>query len=323
MTVDKSLTLLGEDSTTTIIDGGWAGTVVTVTADNVNISGFTIQNSGTSAYSGIYLYSSKFNTVSGNIISNNSLGIYLFSYSRGNNISGNIISNNWIGIYLFSYSNDNVINGNTISNNSDFGILLDSSSYNIIYRNNFIKNLNQAYEDPTCRRSNMWDEGTEGNYWSDFIGEDLDGDGIGDPLLPHLGIDNYPLMAPYDKMDPVADAGPDRSVVQGTTVIFDAGGSSDNVAIVSYEWDFGDGTTGTGVTITHTYVDPGTYVVMLIVKDTAGNSDADLIVVAVKEVAIGGFSSWLAAILDVVVTGIALAALICRSSILKQRGNRI
>ena len=42
VTVDKSLTLLGEDSTTTIIDGGWAGTVVTVTADNVNISGFTI-----------------------------------------------------------------------------------------------------------------------------------------------------------------------------------------------------------------------------------------------------------------------------------------
>lgn len=62
---------------------------------------------------------------------------------------------------------------------------------------------------------------------------------------------------------------------------------------------------------------------MLIVKDIAGNSDANLKVVTVKEVVIGGFSSWLTAILSVVVAGIALAALICCGSILKQRGNRI
>lgn len=85
----------------------------------------------------------------------------------------------------------------------------------------------------------------------------------------------------------------------------------------------GDGTKGTDVTITHTHVDPGTYFVMLPVKYTVGNSEANLKVVTVKEVVIGGFSSWLTAILGVVVTGITLAALICRSSILKQRGNRI
>lgn len=62
--------------------------------------------------------------------------------------------------------------------------------------------------------------------------------------------------------------------------------SRDNVAIVSYEWDFGDGTTGTDVTITHTHVDPGTHVVMLTVKDTAANSDANLKVITVKETVI-------------------------------------
>ena len=46
-----------------------------------------------------------------------------------------------------------------------------------------------------------WDNGAEGNYWSDYAGEDLDGDGIGDTLLPHQGIDNYPLMRPYMEGD--------------------------------------------------------------------------------------------------------------------------
>jgi len=44
---------------------------------------------------------------------------------------------------------------------------------------------------------NLWDNGVEGNCWSDYTGQDLNGDGIGDTLLPHLGVDNYPLMNPY------------------------------------------------------------------------------------------------------------------------------
>ena len=44
--VDKSITLQGEDRDTTVIDGGGSGDVVYVSAFFVNISGFTIQNSG-------------------------------------------------------------------------------------------------------------------------------------------------------------------------------------------------------------------------------------------------------------------------------------
>ena len=51
-------------------------------------------------------------------------------------------------------------------------------------------------------------------------------------------------------------------------VPFDGSGSTDpDQQIVSYEWDFGDGTTATGPTVTHTFPDHGTYTVSLTVDD--------------------------------------------------------
>ncbi len=53
-------------------------------------------------------------------------------------------------------------------------------------------------------------------------------------------------------------------------VPFDASGSSDDNGIFSYEWDFGDGSTGTGVAPSHSYTAPGTYLVTLTVTDHVG-----------------------------------------------------
>lgn len=103
-------------------------------------------------------------------------------------------------------------------------------------------------------------------------------------LLDQTGwVDEYitATAIAVDNQPPVAVAGQDQTVNVGATVTCDAGGSSDNVGIVSYEWNFGDGTNGTGVIAYHTYTEPETYIVTLTVWDAAGNSDTDSITITV------------------------------------------
>jgi len=394
--VNKSnLKLMGEDPHNTIIDGNWTDNVVTVTVDNVSVSGFTIKNADSLAHSGIYLYNCSGSVISGNtIIFNHWDGISLY-YTNNTTIIGNIISysiagiglhnshNNTIadnritsnvrGIFL-GYSSSNTITGNTIAyNNSSFssaGIFIAHAEGNTIYHNNFIDNW-VAGEFGSTYDGNIWDNGAgEGNFWDDYTGEDLNGDGVGDTNLPHHGVDYYPLMNPYDaippttthnydgqwhttdftinltatddfsgvqttyykindgptktvsadgqplittegtqnkleywsvdkanntelhktltnikldKTSPYASAGPNQTVEVGTVVTFNANSSSDNIGIVSYEWNFGDGTNGTGLTTTHTYTEPGTYTVTIRVRDATGNEDTDSMTVTVKE----------------------------------------
>ncbi len=57
------------------------------------------------------------------------------------------------------------------------------------------------------------------------------------------------------------------------TITFDASASSDDGWIVSYEWDFDDGATGTGKVVQHIYNVVGTYAVTLTVTDNEGGVD--------------------------------------------------
>ncbi|MEM4455447.1 MAG: NosD domain-containing protein, partial [Thermofilaceae archaeon] len=118
------------------------------------------------------------------------------SDSSGNTITGNKISNNLCGIALF-YSSDNTITGNTISNNRWDGIYLYKSSGNRVFLNNFIGNGRQVSSKDSV---NVWDDGSRGNFWSDYRGRDLNNDGIGDTpyTIDEKNVDRYPSIRPYE-----------------------------------------------------------------------------------------------------------------------------
>ncbi|ELZ81439.1 serine/threonine protein kinase [Haloferax larsenii JCM 13917] len=86
-----------------------------------------------------------------------------------------------------------------------------------------------------------------------------------------------------DSTAPTADAGLDQTVDEDTVVQFNASNSTDNVAIDSYEWDFGDGSNATGENVSHTYAQPGTYTVTVETADAAGHNDTDTLVVTVND----------------------------------------
>ena len=127
--VNSSLTLTAE-SKDAIVEGGWSGNCFYVTGDTINISGFTIQNSG-SSYRGVYLYGSSNSEIVGNDVINNGYGVYLYSYCEHNTIKNNYIADsNKDGIHLSHYYNEyNTIADNTVTRNKD-GIHLTYGGHN-------------------------------------------------------------------------------------------------------------------------------------------------------------------------------------------------
>jgi len=170
--INKSITLKGAGKYTTAIDGNGSGDVVSILVNWVNVTGFTLNGSGGGG-AGIKLTNVHTVYLTYNRFSNNSLGMYLFN-SSNNNITENTILNNNYGIYIESSSNSNYI-----------------------YRNNFIDNTDQAYDDS----NNVWNATypTGGNYWSDWTTPDNNGDGfVDDPYVINLTTgsqDHWPFTA--------------------------------------------------------------------------------------------------------------------------------
>ena len=69
---------------------------------------------------------------------------------------------------------------------------------------------------------------------------------------------------------PIPDTGGPYTGHANASISFDASNSSDPDGddIVSYEWDFGDGTNGNGASVEHTYISIGNYIVTLTVTDS-------------------------------------------------------
>jgi nitrous oxidase accessory protein len=209
--VTKSLSIRGENVQGTAVIG------FEVHADNVTISGFTM-NAG--SYTGVEVSGFSHCNISDNIIFSDFYPIGLM-HSTCNHVTDNriqcivygsgitlidcndtIVSRNKlsfgeVGLHLME-SYNNTLCGNDLSDFS-IGIYIGglfNDYHNLIYHNNLINNQESATD---LTGGNLWDSGCEGNYWSDYVGSDSDGDGIGDSpyVIDGSNQDNYPLMYLY------------------------------------------------------------------------------------------------------------------------------
>jgi parallel beta-helix repeat protein len=144
--------------------------------------------------------SSVYNTLLGSNIVNNGGGIVLGRAHHNALLGNNVTANNLFGINVFR-SDSNTLSGNTVANSGE-GIILTFSSYNTIYHNYFINNTSQVISTYT---DNIWDDGSKGNYWSDYLTKypnatQVDSSGVWN--TPYVigdvnNTDHYPLMTQY------------------------------------------------------------------------------------------------------------------------------
>jgi parallel beta-helix repeat protein len=193
--------------------------------------------------------------------------------SLNNEVAHCNFSINFYGLLLDS-SPYNDINYCHFNENLE-GIYCYSSNNNDIYYNDFLFNQEQVYDDS----SNHWDDGSKGNYWSNYYGvEDKDDDGIYNSpyYIPGSGNkDKYPLANEFEC--PVALFTSSQSMVKVNEIVtFDASESWNlDGNIVKYYWKFYDGDSwhDMGPTLTYRYNNEGNYTVTLKVHDDKGLID--------------------------------------------------
>jgi nitrous oxidase accessory protein len=169
---------------------------------------------GNSGIGGIYISSDE-TIVAKNLVDHSSIGIK--GGGSDNIICANKVTNNGVGLLadtrIYNYwkaeATDSEGSNNYYANyiaNNDVGTDINQYSENnvtsIFYHNNFIDNTYQVetadWDD--VYGNDSFDNGEEGNYWSDYKGTDADGDGIGDTpyTIDNKRKDHFPLMNAFD-----------------------------------------------------------------------------------------------------------------------------
>jgi parallel beta-helix repeat protein len=282
-----------------------AGIQISSGANNVSILNNQISDrigNGASTSGAIYINLGRGCNISGNVLNHcDSIGL--------TDVDDSFVANNTLvlysirGIYAMNSDNNTIVR-NLISNNEMEAIRFRGTG-NVIHHNTFItENRTSRYNqslavssyDSAFNKDNRWDDGSEGNYWSNYVGRypDASADGrvwdspyyIDDTGDIHV-LDEHPLTLMPDFIPPTAEAGDDLLVDEGTLVTLNGNLSFDNSGILSYSWtiESPDGEEkDVGETIEFLFLVPGMYEVTLQVTDPWGNSAFDSIVVDVMDV---------------------------------------
>ncbi len=226
----------------------------------------------------IYVWNQWNLSVSRNLVRNCSFGVYIDYAMETCEVSYNIIEDctaHAVNLWGRNFTtHHNMFTGNNRSEES--GLIEGSQCYGDGY-------------------DLSWDDGSEGNYWSDYVDKHptATNDGVtwdqpyvvdGDEDMQ----DDHPLVAWSDTVPPIARAGARSIKVDpGATVQLSAAASIDNVGVTSVSWHFvydGAPVDLAGVEMSHTFDLPGRYVVTLNVSDAAGNVDEVTVDVRVGDI---------------------------------------
>ena len=172
---------------------------------NVTVRNLTVANS----YQGISIGSSSGVTITNDTIKRTGASLpfsetWAISVQHGN--SSKIVENNFIdnmvGLSFAETFNNSIISNNISNSNVAFGFY--NSSDNIIYYNNIFNN-SIVFQDqsvglyPYMASSNIWDNGTVGNFWSDYNGNGsyvIDSNNIDyHPLTHEITLPEFPALA--------------------------------------------------------------------------------------------------------------------------------
>jgi nitrous oxidase accessory protein len=198
-----------DNTVTEQVEGDQHFGIILESSPNCSVS----QNSLAGAWSLRGIRASEKDIISGNVVKNCRAGIEIGSlclvlsntlkdnleginiYGSSNTMSKNVVTGGYRGVAFYEASG-NSFTENTVTLSQEIGVQLYSSLDNNLYHNNFVNNTQNAFDDG----NNSWDSPNGGNYWSDYTGVDLNGDGFGDTPYYIPGGDNLdrlPLMLPH------------------------------------------------------------------------------------------------------------------------------